>query len=234
MKNLNEGELLDRLYAIQKRLWRMAASDEFDPTSRNNLRFITPDLQKGPMPNLSTKVGRDSIDGFIADSDLIIIDNISSLFRSGIENEADSWPPAQDWALDLRRRGKSILFVHHAGKGGQQRGSSKKEDILDTVICLQHPSNYKTDQGARFEVIFEKTRHFAGDSAMSFQVELHKNAEDLWDWHIEEVQIDPEVQKAAELRKKRYSIREIGTTMGITKSQVETRLRKADELGLTG
>ncbi len=218
--------------AIQERLRRIAATDEFDLIAEGNLRLITPDLQDGPMPNLSTLAGRNSIDELIADSDLIIIDNISSLFRSGVENEADSWQPAQDWALELRKRGKSILFIHHAGKGGQQRGSSKKEDILDAVICLKHPPNYQADQGARFEVVFEKTRHFAGEGALPFQVELRESEDGLWDWHVDKIQADPEVMIVAELVKKGHTIKEIMEQTGLTKSKVEGRMKRARDLEL--
>ena len=218
--------------AIQERLHRIAATDAFDALAKANLRLITPDLQDSPMPDLSLKTGRDAIEEFVVDCDLVIIDNISSLFRSGIENEADSWQPAQDWALDLRRRGKSILFVHHAGKGGQQRGTSKKEDILDTVICLKHSPNYRTDQGARFEVVFEKTRNFAGETAMPFQVELCKGEAGLLFWKIEEANVDPEVLAVAELSKQGYTIMEIAEQTGLTKAKVEGRLKKARDLEL--
>ncbi|MDE3055573.1 MAG: AAA family ATPase [Verrucomicrobiota bacterium] len=218
--------------AIQERLLRIANTDDFDALAKGNLRLITPDLQTKPMPDLSLKSGRDAIEEFVVDCDLIIIDNISSLFRSGIENEADSWQPAQDWALDLRRRGKSILFVHHAGKGGQQRGTSKKEDILDAVICLKHPTNYRADQGAHFEVVFEKTRNFAGDAAIPFQVELCEGEDGLWSWKIEEADIDPEVMAVAELLKQEHTIKEIMEKTGLTKAKVEGRQKKARDLGL--
>ena len=68
------------------------------------------------------------------------------------------------------KKWKSILFVHHAGKRGQQRGTSKKEDILDVVIVLKQPQGYSTDQGACFEINYEKTRHFAGSDAAPFKV----------------------------------------------------------------
>ena len=52
----------------------------------------------------------------------------------------------------LRRRGVSVLIVHHAGKGGEQRGTSRREDVLDTSISLRRPSDYLPTEGARFEV----------------------------------------------------------------------------------
>ena len=36
--------------------------------------------------------------------------------------------------LAHRRAGRSVLFMHHAGKGGQQRGTSKREDALDVAL----------------------------------------------------------------------------------------------------
>ena len=65
--------------------------------------------------------------------------------RTGRENEAEGWLPVQDWALGHRRAGRSVLFIHHAGKGGLQRGTSRREDVLDTVIGLRRPTDYSAD-----------------------------------------------------------------------------------------
>ena len=54
------------------------------------------------------------------------------------------------------------LSVHHANKNGMQRGTSKREDVLDTVIVLKRPADYTPEHGARFEVHFEKSRGFFG------------------------------------------------------------------------
>src|SRR4051794_33801284 len=62
------------------------------------------------------------------DTALVVLDNLSSL-AGGRENEGDDWRPMQDLVLSLRRRGTSTLLVHHSGKGGQQRGTSRREDV---------------------------------------------------------------------------------------------------------
>ncbi|MDN3508972.1 MAG: AAA family ATPase [Candidatus Neptunochlamydia sp.] len=219
--------------AMQERLKRISVTEDLEPPDPSFLRFITPDLQEGAMPNLSTKEGREELEELIQDSDLIIIDNISTLFRSGVENEAESWQSVQDWALELRRKGKSVLFIHHAAKGGQQRGTSKREDILDTVISLKHPEGYRSDQGAAFEVNFEKTRHFAGEDAASFRVELKEQEDGLWLWEIDDKRIvDSKVLAVAEAIKEGLTIEQIGLKTGLTKSQVETRKKKAKSEGL--
>ena len=75
----------------------------------------------------------------------------------------------QAWALAQRRAGRSVLFVHHAGKGGEQRGTSKREDVMDTVIKLALPSDYSPVDGARFTVSFTKSRGMFGDDAEPFE-----------------------------------------------------------------
>lgn len=184
------------------------------------------------MPNLSTKEGREALEELIQGADLIIIDNISTLFRSGFENEAESWQPAQDWALELRRRGKSILFVHHAGKNSQQRGTSKREDILDAVVTLKQAQGYSSDQGAAFEVFFEKTRHFAGEDATSFQVQLKEQEDGLWLWEVSGSKPNERVVEVAEAIKEGLTIKEMRQRTGLTKSQIETCKKKAKEQGL--
>ena len=102
-------------------------------------KLLTPDLQNGPMPDLATHKGQLTLEPYVEGIDLIIVDNISTLCRSSKENEADSWLPVQEWALKMRASGKSILFIHHAGKGGNQRGTSKREDILDYRYAFKAP-----------------------------------------------------------------------------------------------
>ena len=142
--------------ALKDRVARIAASNDAEPAP-GYLRFITPDLQPdGVMPNLASYEGQQAIETVLGDARVIVIDNLSCLVRGGKENEAESWQPVADWALRMRATGRSVLFIHHSGKGGQQRGTSKREDLLDVVIALQRPKDYVPDQGARFLVQFEK------------------------------------------------------------------------------
>jgi RecA-family ATPase len=218
--------------AMQERLLRISVTEDLKFPDPSFFRLITPDLQDGAMPDLATKEGRNELIGLMKESELIIIDNISTLFRSGDENEADSWQPVQDWALELRRLGKSVLFIHHAAKGGQQRGTSKREDILDVVMLLKQPQGYRQDQGASFEVNFEKTRHFAGDDAASFQVRLVEQDDGLWLWEIDQAKPSLEIIEVAKAINEGLTIEETMQKTGLTKSQVETRKKKAKEQGL--
>src|SRR5262249_32900408 len=118
----------------------------------------------------------------LEDVSLLVIDNLSTLIRSGEENAAESWQPIQDWLLSLRKRGISVLMLHHSGRSGLQRGTSKREDTLDTSIKLVQPPDYEPKDGARFEIHFDKWR---GDPQGSEPIEakyetIDGNAE--WTW----------------------------------------------------
>lgn len=158
--------LQDRLAAI------VNATDNEAPGGY--LRLVTPDLQpEGIMPNLATTEGCNAIEAALGDAKVIIVDNISCLVRdSRKENDAESWTDVATWALRQRARGRSIVFIHHSGKNGTQRGTSKREDILDTVIALRRPADYVESEGARFEVRFEKFRNLHGKSVDPFEAKL--------------------------------------------------------------
>ena len=127
--------------AMQERL-KSLVDNSADYSVGENLSIINRDLQQnGFMPNLATEEGQQALEPIIKEVDVIIVDNLSTLVRGGKENEANSWNPIAEWSLKLRSQGKSIIFIHHAGKDNNQRGTSKKEDILDTVINLKHPSD---------------------------------------------------------------------------------------------
>lgn len=217
---------------MQERFRKIVNSKTCPPPLEGFLRLITPDLQEGAMPNLSLPEDRNAIENAIVDADLVIIDNVSTLFRTGIENDAASWAPAQEWALKLRKDKKSVLFVHHAGKGGQQRGTSKKEDILDSVICLRHPKNYNPEDGACFEVHYEKAREFTGKEASPFQAKLAETENQAWDWSVTDLDIDPEVVEISQFMLEGLTIEQMCTKTGLSKSKVETRMKKARKAGL--
>ena len=166
-----DGEM--PLIVLKRRLASIAISSATEPPAPDYIRIIAADYQERSIPDLGTAEGVQAIEEHIADGvDLVIVDNLSTLCRAGKENEGDSWIPIQEWALDLRRRGISVLFIHHAGKGGAQRGTSKREDVLDTVIVLRHPEDYSPADGARFEVHLEKARGALGDQAKPFEARL--------------------------------------------------------------
>ncbi len=101
-----DGELPARV--LQNRLALIVNSFDGQPLPEG-FRILTPDLQKdGIMPNLSDSDGQDAIDEYAEGVDLIIVDNLSTLARSGKENEGEAWLPIQGWALRHRARGRAV------------------------------------------------------------------------------------------------------------------------------
>ena len=62
-------------------------------------------------------------------TEVLILDNLSSLTAALRDNEESSWQSMKFWLLALRRRGISVVMLHHAGKTGDQRGTSAREDV---------------------------------------------------------------------------------------------------------
>ncbi|WP_108472910.1 AAA family ATPase [Rhodanobacter thiooxydans] len=195
------------------------------------LRFVTPDLQEdGLMPNLYQPEGREAINAAIGAARVVIVDNLSCLVRGGKENEGESWQPVQEWALQMRSQGLSVVFVHHAGKGGQQRGTSKREDVLDTVIALRKPADYEPDQGARFEVHFEKARALYGQDVSPFEAALTTLPDGTQTWATRAVS-DASEEQMIELAGLGLTMREIGGELGVNHSTVVRALNKAKDAG---
>jgi hypothetical protein len=67
-----------------------------------------------------------------------MLDSISTLFNMGA-NDEDPWLEIQEWCINLRSRGLTVFYFHHAGKAGASRSHSKSEDMLDVSIKLESP-----------------------------------------------------------------------------------------------
>jgi putative DNA primase/helicase len=214
---------------MQRRLAEIVAGFAQQPPDPTYFKILCADTIDSGLPDLGTDAGQAEIDAAIGDAELIIVDNISTLLRSGRENEAESWLPVQGWALAHRRAGRSILFIHHAGKGGLQRGTSRREDVLDTVIALRRPADYRSEQGARFEVHFEKARGFYGDDARSFEAQYEVRAGAAF-WTRCEI-ADVEVDRVVEALRDGMSIRDAAAELGLSKSKVERLKKKAADQG---
>jgi len=88
--------------------------------------------------------------------DLIIFDNLSSLTSGMDENDNSAQDALLGWFTGLRHQGFAVLQVHHAGKGGDQRGASRREDPLDNSIKLTALD--MDGEGASFNIEFTKAR----------------------------------------------------------------------------
>lgn len=212
--------------SMQSRLTALVSGMSVPPLALKNLAIITPDLQPCPIPDLSTVGGQMMLEPFLKGVDMVVLDNIATLCRTGKENESQSWQTMQAWLLDLRRRGITVLLIHHAGKSGDQRGTSAREDIMDTVISLRRPREYSMAEGARFEVHLTKARGILGDEAKPFEANLVTEGNSL-QWRVKELE-DVEMENLKSLLNEGYSIRDCAEEMGKSKGAIQRLKRKLE------
>jgi putative DNA primase/helicase len=213
------GALQDRLASI------IASAPETAALDPQNIQILAGDLiEAGGIGNLASTEVQTEIDRWLDGVDLLVLDNLSSLTAVIRDNDAESWGPIQEWLLKLRRRGVSVLIVHHAGKGGQQRGTSRREDVLDTSISLRHPADYSPVEGARFEIHLEKARGVHGEAAKPFEAKFDVRDRKAM-WTTRELE-DANRARVQALLDDGLSVRDIADETGIPKSTVH-RIKKA-------
>lgn len=173
--------------ALQERLANIVKRNKgTTPPGEEYFQLLASDQQEMGIPYLDTQEGQDLIQPLVDNADVIIIDNLSTLTCQP-ENEAQAWLPMQKWVLAQRRANKTLILIHHTGKSGAQRGSSKREDILDIVINLKRPKDYTPEQGARFELHFEKTRGISGKQVRPMDIRIEEK-EGILHWIHKELE----------------------------------------------
>lgn len=218
-----DGEMLAA--PLQERFAAIAAGASSEPQP-GMLNILSPDLQKRLMPDLATVAGQEALEKVIpSDTGLVIVDSLSSLVRGeGRENDAESWLPVAQWALSQRVKGRSVLFLHHANKNGGQRGTSKREDILDTVLSLRPPAEYEAHKGARFEIHMEKSRALCGEF-VPLEAELIQTEGGGVTWAAKPLQ-ERLADRIARMEKDGMSKGEIAEELHVARSTVYRALAK--------
>lgn len=117
----------------------------FDRTEKV-LNITEPELQQA----ILSRCIRDGIK-------LVVLDNLSTLASGMKENDATEWEKVNNWLLQFRRHKIAIILVHHAGRNGEARGTSKREDAAFWVIALDDAKkDVDEKRGARFISRFTK------------------------------------------------------------------------------
>ena len=226
-----DGEM--PLVSLQERLRLISAGFGVEVLNEG-FRILAADHTENGI-SLGSEDGQTAIEPLLGNVDLLILDNLSTLCTTGSESASEAWVPMQNWLLKLRRQGIAVLLIHHAGVNGRQRGTSRREDALDTVIALRRPEDYSAEQGARFEVHFEKLRNRVdGDGAVSFEARLSSFVADgrdgvRWSAHN---QSPPIFKRAIELFQDRSTVREVAVALRISKTEAGRMRLRATEEGL--
>ena len=216
-----EGELPGQ--SVQSRL------AEFRPSPPDMLHILCRDtflLRRESMPDLGDPEGRLELNRIIdqCQPDVIILDTISTLVRSGVENDANSWAPLQAWLLEHRWQGRTIILMHHSGKSGQQRGTSKREDTMDTIIKVKKLPEECTDTESVFELNFEKSRDFYGKAAEPMRLRFSVK-DGRATWLAEQVR-DVQADRIREMLRAGTKQKDIAKKMGLTPGRISQILKK--------
>jgi hypothetical protein len=213
-----------------------------DYNQKPPLIFLSSDdmRSKGqPAPRLTSLGWRDAILNYLKEHGeigLLIIDNLASLTPGADENTKRDWDDINQWLLELRAIGKAIIMIHHSGKGGQQRGTSSREDILDFSIKLKRPEGYVSDKGATFIVEFTKARSIYGADAKPFTLQLLSTSIGVC---VEKIDDEDASKRDAilSLHKSGSRGKEIAAILSVSQSyvsQVLTKAKNPEVFGGTG
>jgi hypothetical protein len=113
------------LIDLQRRVAALKAGIGVDIRS-DHLRFLAAD--HSDVPDLVTEAGQRALDPLLDGVDLLVVDNTSTLCRTGSDNDASSWTSMQEWILRLRRRGIAVppnSFGNQRVARGTAVGASK-------------------------------------------------------------------------------------------------------------
>lgn len=197
-----------------------------DPKLIDNLVILSHADQPRGIPDLAAEdsAGRRWVEAAMEahGCEILMLDNLSASCRSGAENEAESWVLMQNWLLRMRRLGKTVVLFHHTGKPNasgevRQRGTSKHEDVMNTTMVLSHAQG-----NGRFRLSFTKHRGFVPKGDMNIQM--------VFDDGAMRFQEESQKDRAIELAKEGYGVREIagmlGASVGAVSGWLPTELKK--------
>lgn len=160
--------------------------------------------------------------------EVLVIDNLSSVSNIS-ENDNDQWPAIGDWLLDFRRKGIAVIVVHHAGRNGQMRGGSRREDPAFWIIRLDDSKERTaTEKGARFVTTFVKNRNAP---QCPNPIDWHLTEDESGKFLIETFAADTATLVLQEIRGGLSGCEEISDALGVVKSTVSKAAKRLEANG---
>lgn len=122
--------------------------------------------------NLADRATQDALTAYLveAGAGMLVLDNLSCLCAGMEENNSDDWELVLHWLLALRRLKIVVLIVHHAGRNGDMRGTSRREDAAFWMLKLDYSDEAKSGASrmAKFVSMFTKERN-SGREQMPYE-----------------------------------------------------------------
>jgi hypothetical protein len=172
---------------IRKRWKEIAVGHNMEVPEDDQLGFVSKEFQRIKRasrhaydwrPSIASPTDRRIVEDWVARGyQLLVLDNVSTLWPASQEKVSDREAVLKDWFMDLNQNGTSVISQTHAGKGGDFLGDSSQIHILDSVLKLRRPGDYRREEQLRAEVKIEKLRHECKDFRLlqEFEVSLTTN-----------------------------------------------------------
>jgi DNA-binding CsgD family transcriptional regulator len=197
-------------------------------------------LQYQTQFNIGNRETREALYNLLVEDrriEVLILDNTAALTPGIEENTKEAWDPINQWLISLRHLGVAVVLIHHAGKAGQQRGTSGREDAMDTIIRLDYPEDYDSAKDfAYFQVTFEKSRNLQpGDDKSPFCLRIVEHVEGGLTWKQESgltrtQKIDQDIAEVLHLWEQGLSNTQIAEKIGRSNATVTKRIKRAQRL----
>jgi hypothetical protein len=107
--------------------------------------------------NIANTSDQEAICDLLNDGDLLVIDNLSTAASGMGENDNDDFDMIKPWLLKMRSRRITVIIIHHAGRNGDMRGASRREDIAHWIISLKDATG--EGHSTRWVTHFKKCRN---------------------------------------------------------------------------
>lgn len=194
------------------------------------LDFMLADMRAASPPDIGRLEGQQRLMEAWGQPDLVILDNLSSLagFEAG---DPDRWNELQRFLMLQRRFGRAMLLIHHANKKGLQRGTNRREDVLDVVMAMRRPADYAPRQGARFEIHFDKARGLHGGAVDPIEARLETDASRVARWSWRPAQ-ETMLRRAVALLNEGLNAPRMASQLGISRGHAYRLRDRALEKGL--
>lgn len=168
--------------------------------------------------------------------DVIILDSFSSLVGEN-ENDIDYWPAIEDWIMEHRGRGRTVLFILHEGvTPGRHRGLTKIIDQFDNKVRVEMIEDRNEADPDHFHFMIEnKLIRDEGEVRYRPRQIARVPRDGVTDWEFVEIPEKAERgrprnqdrnERMKELRDDGWAVPDIAKEMGVTTRAVYYTLNR--------
>jgi len=219
---LVDGEMA--IESMRRRLRMTVEPGDRDALGKN-LFILSADTLPAGIPDIATTKGQKLIEQHLAGVEVLILDNLSSLSKSGDENSTESWKGIQDWLVSLRSKGIAVILVHHTGKNGDQRGTSSRRDVMNIILELKRPTGHRAQDGAHVVIQWTKYRELSGENLADVEARLVSIDSKTLRWELVEKKEDRN-KRILEMSESGKPQTEIAQALGMSEGNVSKILQK--------